>query len=297
MRMNLNSTLPEQGNIYLGPITNTNRWENFQYRADDIFVCTPPKCGTTWTQAICAMLIFGKVDHGMQPGVISPWIDAEFAPIEEDLLRVEEQTHRRYIKTHTPLDGIPYHSECTYLVVMRDPRDVYFSGLNHRDNMTDEETAHSAFPSGDNAFSDWLSAVREPDTWDLQSLHSLTHFFKSYWDYRDLPNVHMFHYSDMKRDLTGTIGAMAKALNVACDEEQLKAYAIGASFDTMKKNADQFAPGAGTGIWKAEAKFFANGTSNQWLEKLTKEDLFAFDTRLGELLPADEGEWLLNGNG
>jgi aryl sulfotransferase len=51
---------------YKGPITDTSRWQNFKPRPDDIFICTPPKCGTTWTQAIVAMLVFGKADHGDQ---------------------------------------------------------------------------------------------------------------------------------------------------------------------------------------------------------------------------------------
>ena len=289
--------LPEQGVTYLGPITDTGRWDNFQYRPDDIFVCTPPKCGTTWTQAICAMLVFGSADHGQQPGVVSPWIDADFAPIEDYLQLVEAQAHRRYLKTHTPLDGIPYHPACTYLAVFRDPRDVYFSGINHRDNMTDQELANSAFPSGEDAFQHWLDEVREPDTWDLQSMDSLVHFFNSYWPYRDLPNVHVYHYSDMKRDLRGAIGSMAAACNIELSDAQLDAYADAASFDSMKNKANQFAPNSGTGIWKAEKDFFANGSNQQWKDKLSSEDLAAFDARLAELMPADQAQWMLNGNG
>jgi hypothetical protein len=288
---------PPQGVSYLGPITDTGRWENFKHRDSDIFVCTPPKCGTTWTQAICAMLVFGTADHGQQPGVISPWIDANFAPIEEDLAQVEAQEHRRYLKTHSPLDGIPYHPECTYLVIFRDPRDVYFSGTNHRDNMTDQELATGAFPSGPDAFQEWIEKVREPGTWDLQSVDSLVHFFKSYWPYRDLPNVHLYHYSDMKRDLRGAIASMAGACGIEVSDAQLDAYAQAADFDHMKSNAEQFAPGSGTGMWKAESAFFANGSSAQWKDKLSAEELAAFDARMAELLPPDEVAWMLNGNG
>jgi len=243
------------------------------------------------------MLVFGKADHGLQPGVISPWIDAAFAPIEDDLKQVEAQQHRRYIKTHTPLDGIPYHPSCTYLVVFRDPRDVFFSGSNHRDNMTDQELATSAFPNGPNAFQDWLAGVREPGTWDLQSVDSLVHFFKSYWPYRDLPNVHLYHYSDMKRDLRSAIASMAAATGTSVTDEQLDAYTRAASFDNMKANADQFAPGSGTGLWKAEKDFFANGSSEQWKDSLSSEDLAAFDARMAELLPPDQAAWMVNGNG
>ena len=289
--------IPEQSASYLGPITDTTRWQNFKHRAGDIFICTPPKCGTTWTQAICAMLVAGKVDHGTQPGIVSPWIDAKFAPIEEYLQQVEAQTDRRYIKTHSPLDGIPFYPECTYLVVLRDPRDAFCSGLNHRDNMNDQDLALATFPSGDAAFEDWLNHELEPGAWDTNSLALLAHFLSTYWKFRDLPNIHFFHYSDMKRDLKQNIAAMAIALKVDLDEPVLDAMTAAASFTNMKSNAEQFAPASGTGIWKQESGFFANGRNAQWKELLTEADLAAFHVRLNELLPPDQAEWLLIGNG
>ena len=72
----MSNLYPRQGVTYRGPITDTDRWKNFRHRPDDVFICTPPKCGTTWTQAICAMLIFGKVEHGVQSSKQSPWVDA-----------------------------------------------------------------------------------------------------------------------------------------------------------------------------------------------------------------------------
>lgn len=228
--------IPSQRVSYLGPVTDTSRWQNFQHRSDDIFICTPPKCGTTWTQAICAMLVFGTPDHGQQPGVISPWIDASFAPIEEYLAKVAAQSHRRYIKTHTPFDGIPYFAECTYLVVFRDPRDVYFSGSNHRDNMNDQQLALMAFPGGDNAFHDWLHESRVPGAWDRYTLDAITHFFKTYWACRDLENVHLYHYTDMKRDLKGAIASIADVVGIPIDERQLAAYTAAASFDRDRKS-------------------------------------------------------------
>ena len=284
---------PEQNVSYSGPITNTARWENFQHRSDDIFVCTPPKCGTTWTQAICAMLVFGKVDHGQQPGVISPWIDAEFAPIEDYLQQVEAQSHRRFIKTHTPFDGIPYYPECDYFMIFRDPRDVFFSGLNHRDNMNDQELANSVFSIS--KFSEWTNAERAPGQWDHPSLESLTHFFNSYWPYRHLPNVHTFHYSNMKRDLEGSITQMSVALGYTYSDAQLAAFADAANFESMKNNAVQYAPESGTGMWKAESNFFANGSSRQWEGKLTESELAEFDVRVRELVPAGAVDWFLNG--
>ncbi len=285
--------VPEKNATYLGALTDNSRWDYFKHRHDDIFICTPPKCGTTWTQAICAMLVFGKVDHGLKPGIISPWIDAQLAPIDEYLETVEAQKHRRFIKTHTPLNGIPYFPECTYIAVVRDPRDVYISALNHRDNMTNEELAFKVAPT---SFQDWLSLDLEPGTWDIQSLSMLVDFFKSYWEFRDSPNIHLFHYSDMLRDLKGSIAAMAKALVIELEDSLLDDMATAASFESMKRNASQFAP-VGKAYWKKEAEFFANGRSQQWKDLFSTDELAAFDVRLAELLEADQAQWLLNGNG
>ncbi len=285
------NSIPEKNTTYLGPFTDTSRWDEFKHRPDDIFICTPPKCGTTWTQAICAMLVFGKVDHGLKSGIISPWIDAQLAPIDEYLKQVESQTHRRFIKTHTPLDGIPYYPECTYLMVIRDPRDVYISALNHRDNMINQELALKVAPP---SFDEWLNDDLEPGTWDVQTLSMLVDFFSSYWKYRHIPNIHLFHYADMKRDLRGSISVMAAALNIAIDDNFLDAMTEAASFDSMKRNASQFAP-VGKEYWKKESGFFANGRSQQWQDVLTDAQLSAFDERLAQLLPPDQASWLLNG--
>ena len=288
---------PPQGAIYRGPITDSSRWTNFRHRQGDIFVCTPPKCGTTWTQAICANLVFGTADHGAKPATISPWIDANFAPIHDYLQQVEAQTHRRYLKTHTPFDGIPYHRDCVYLVIFRDPRDVFISTCNHRDNMSDQKLALMAIPSGPNAFHDWLFEKREPGTWDRYNLVALVDFFKSYWPYRHLENVHLFHYSDMMRDLRKVIAAMAAATNTSLSGEQLDSFTKAASFDHMKSNNGQFAPMAGANFWKMDTVFFAHGKNAQWKDALSAADLAAFDARIAELLPPDQVSWLLNGEG
>lgn len=88
---------------------------------------------------------------------------------------------------------------------------------------------------------------------DLQALASLSEFFKTYWDYRDTPNRHLFHYSDMKRDLRGAIARMADALKITVGGAQLDAFAEASDFGAMKKKAEQFAPDYSTETAKAES--------------------------------------------
>jgi len=50
---------------YRTAVFDNRRWAGFEPRPRDIFVCTPPKCGTTWTQAIVASLLW---PDGKAPG-------------------------------------------------------------------------------------------------------------------------------------------------------------------------------------------------------------------------------------
>ena len=61
------------------------RWAGFVHRPGDVFVCTPPKCGTTWTQTIVTELIFPNASAPGPVVDIAPWLDARFNPIDDIL--------------------------------------------------------------------------------------------------------------------------------------------------------------------------------------------------------------------
>ena len=43
---------------YRSIVADSGRWDGFAFRSGDIVISTPPKCGTTWTQMLCALLVF-----------------------------------------------------------------------------------------------------------------------------------------------------------------------------------------------------------------------------------------------
>src|SRR5215217_5903633 len=120
---------------YQGTVYDSNRWDGFELRPGDIVIATPPKCGTTWTQMICALLILQEPELPLPLNRLSPWLDMVTRARTEVFADLQAQTHRRFIKTHTPLDGIPFEPRVTYLCVGWDPRDVALSMDAHRDNM------------------------------------------------------------------------------------------------------------------------------------------------------------------
>ena len=104
----MSDSFPTRDALYVGPVTNSTIWADFDLRTDDVIVSTPPKSGTTWTQSIVAMLIFGRPGMDVRIGDTSPWIDCGFQDREEIVERLAAQEHRRCIKTHTPLNRITY---------------------------------------------------------------------------------------------------------------------------------------------------------------------------------------------
>src|SRR4051812_17539961 len=116
-------------------MADSGRWEGFAFRDDDIVISTPPKCGTTWMQMLVAMLVFGTPDLPRRLTELSPWLDIQTEKAEDVRAALEAQEHRRFIKTHTPFDGIPYDDRVTYICVGRDMRDVAISWDHHFNNL------------------------------------------------------------------------------------------------------------------------------------------------------------------
>ena len=119
---------------YEGTVYDSDRWDGFKLRPGDIIIAPPPKCGTTWTQMVCALLILQEPELPLPLDRLSPWIDMVTRARAEVFADLQAQTHRRLIKTHTPLDGIPNDPTVTYISVGRDPRDVALSIDRHIDN-------------------------------------------------------------------------------------------------------------------------------------------------------------------
>ena len=94
---------------YRSLIQDNARWDGFEFRPSDIVISTPPKCGTTWTQMLCALLIFDGPEFPAPLSQLSPWLDQTIRPLDEVCAAYDAQQHRRFIKTHTPLDGLPLH--------------------------------------------------------------------------------------------------------------------------------------------------------------------------------------------
>ncbi|TDC85419.1 sulfotransferase domain-containing protein [Micromonospora sp. KC606] len=288
---------------------DTERWDHVPFRAGDIVISTPPKCGTTWTQMICALLIFQTTELPRPLDAISPWPDALTHRLDDVLADLEKQPHRRFMKTHTPLDGLPFDDRVTYICVARDPRDVAISWDNHIDNADldvamamraaavgmddlDPSTPTGLPERSESARDRFWSWIDNDGT--LVGLSALCHHLSTFWQVRDEPNVLLLHYGEMKTDLEGQMRGLAARLGIEIPEQRWPELLNAASFEAMRARAHDLAPELP--LWRDPHRFFHRGTSGQWRDLLDQDDLRRYETRVRELFAPDLAEWVHRGS-
>jgi len=286
------SDTPTQTAIYRAEIEDSGRWQQFDHRPGDVFVCTAPKNGTTWTQAICNMLIHGDPDIGSGSGTFSPWIELTIEPIDALNARLADQEHRRVIKSHAPMDGVVWWPDATYLCVCRHPLDMYFSVLAHGANQTDPVGNPVYDMDRAKSFEYWLNEPLVADPTNNTTFEAAIHHFQSYARWQHLPNVHLFHYADMKGDLAGQMARFADVLGVSVAADLMARLVEAATFDTMKAKAEVNAPEVEDGYWKDKRQFFHSGTSQKWIGRLSEVQIAGYNARMAALLSPKDRAWL-----
>ena len=272
---------------YSSTMSDSTRWSAFEPRQGDIVVNTPPKSGTTWTQAILAMLIAGDPEVDAQTSMKSPWIDINVRPLEDVMARLEAQEHRRQVKSHTPFDGLPYWNELRYIAVYRHPIDVHFSFRKHVRNMK-RDVSGDLFPDDP---SESFRIFVEGDHYEASLKGIVTHY-KETLARQSRENLLLLHYADMLRDLDAAVNRIAAHVDLSYDPALMSAIVNAATFDSMKANSHRFTPSAGQGLWNQDSGFFDSGTSNKWEGQLTVDDLKAYEEVISDLLSPDERAWL-----
>lgn len=292
--------MPSTPHRYRAYDEDSGRWTGFAFRDGDIVISTRSKSGTTWTQMICALLVFGTPELPRPLNDLSPWLDYLVKPRGKVIAELEAQTHRRFIKTHTPLDGIPVDPRAHYLVVFRHPLDVAVSMYHHGENLDRSrvrELLGAPLPSDPAAprqpvrewLLKWIDREVEPRE-ATDSLPGIMHHLRDAWSRRDRPNITLLHYAQLKSDLDGQMRALADRLGFEVDEAVWPRLVEAATFDRMKDNHERLAPGGG--VFKDGSAFFRQGRSGTGRELLTEDELARYHDRVAGLAPAEALEWL-----
>ena len=274
-------------------------WDGFPFRDGDVIVGTYAKSGTTWTQQIVGQLIF-QGDPDVRVADISPWWDMRIIP-PEVREAVYAQTHRRVLKTHLPADALTISPKARYLYVVRDGRDVMMSMWNHHANFAPlayeliNDTPGRVGPPLPKADPDPRRYFR---TWldnDGAPFWSFWENIATWWAIRDLPNVKLVHFSDLKADLEGEMREIAAFLEVDIPADRWPQVVEHCTFDWMKANADKVAP-LGGAVWEGGAATFVHkGVNGRWRDVLTVQDSLDYERLAVEKLGPDCARWLACG--
>jgi aryl sulfotransferase len=275
-------------------------WNEFDFRDDDIVIATYAKSGTTWVQQIIAQLLFDGAEN-LATAEMSPWMDLRVPPKEIKLPMVADQTHRRFLKTHLPVDALVFSEQAKYVYIGRDGRDVLWSMYNHHANANDawydalNNTPGRVGPPIDKPAETITQYYRD---WFDQDGHPWWPFWenvRSWWAIKDLPNVYLLHFADLKRDMPGEIRRLAEFLDIPIIEDKWDDILLHCSFDYMKENATKSVP-LGGAFWDGGAKTFIHkGTNGRWRDTLSKDDVLQYEQRATAELGDECSRWIDSG--
>lgn len=275
-------------------------WNDLQFRDDDIVIATYAKAGTTWMQQIIAQLLFDG-DPDLEVAEMSPWMDLRVPPKEVKLPLIEAQAHRRFMKTHLPVDALRFSPLAKYIYIGRDGRDVVWSMHNHHTNANQtwydalNETPGRVGPPIETPpddvrqyWSDWLERDGHP-FWPFWEN------IRSWWQIRDLPNVLFVHFTNLKQDMPGEIRRIAAFLDIPINESRWPSVLEFCSFEWMKRNATKSVP-LGGAFWDAGAEVFINkGVNGRWTDTLTADETSEYEKLAATELGTECARWLATG--
>jgi aryl sulfotransferase len=305
----MTSQLPEVLHVYQNHSFDSTRWRLYQPRDDDVIIATSYKSGTTWMQYIVHQLIFLGQAEAPSLWDVAFWLDSRYNPeLEEVIATLEAQQHRRSIKTHLALDGLPFFPQVKYIVVARDACDVFMSWWNHYSNYTDGfYTYINSLPGRvgpslprcpediHDYWRQWIARGRFE--WEVEGYPQWgnMHHTQTWWNYRHLDNILFVHFNDLLADLEGEIGRVAAFLDISITADQLSTVAQAVSFAAIKQQATAD-PEAGTDTWKGGmATFFHKGVNGRWRNVLSEEEVAMYEETAVKVLTPECKLWLEQG--
>ncbi len=285
---------------YREPDADNARWDDFEFRPGDIIVDAPSKSGTTWTQLLVALLVFDGHDFPEPVGRMSLWMEQATRPVDEAHAVFAAQTHRRFIKSHTPLDGLPTVDDVKYVCVGRDPRDAAISMIHHSANLDRrrfaELTGQEEVTPEERSTAEHLDRFIDGDDFPGWNARFLAHHYTTFWERRHDENVALFHFADYTADLPGELQRLADHLQIPITRTRAEALAAEADIERVRSRAAQVAPEAHMELWKDTASFFRSGASGEGAEHMSPGQHERYETLIGDLVPNDLAGWIHDGS-
>lgn len=258
----------------------------------DVFIATYAKSGTNWMMQIVHQLAFhgsGEFEHIHS---VVPWPDTALmgpmrgyaVPIEDSSVWKASPEQKRAIKTHFNWEFLPYSEDARYILVIRDPKDVFVS-------------SYFFFAKGGfltpivNSASGFLEIFLSENfpvcgSWAVSTA--------GYWAQRHRPNVMIVSFKSMKRDLKGTVTKVASFLDIHVSNQVIDRVCEKSSFEYMKRMDGKFRMWKVI-PWKSPSPMIRSGKQGGSSEILTREQQRRIDAyfmselkRLGSDFPYEE---------
>lgn len=266
---------------------DSSLWDYVEPRETDIVINTCYKAGTTLTQQIVNLLIYGnsnfknfKYLHDLSPWV-ELWPDPDYPSLEQKMAHINNLPEPRFLKTHVPFEAMPYHPEWKYIYLVRDGRDVALSLYNFR-------------------------AGYDPEFWEVAELETFLEFWDkwlengflwpfwehttSWWNVRHLPNMLFIHYGDLIEDKLKQVERIANFLGIEFDDAKKEIVMEQSSLEYMKEYWEKFQP-----VGFLPQKFFGKGKNGCWQELLPAEKVTEYEKLVVEKLGLECANWVANG--
>jgi hypothetical protein len=240
----------------------------FQPRADDVFVATYPRSGTTWMQFLVYLILSDRSLDFEHVSQVTPWYERSLALGTRTAADFAAMASPRVFKSHLRPEWVPSPGRIIY--VERDGRDVLVSYFHfYRSHLRFEgtfEAFYERFMRGELQYRSWFDHV---EAWRRAARA------------RD---VLWMRYEDMRADPGATVDRVAAYLGRTLSAEDHAAVVRMASYDFMKAHESKFDPITEHLIDRrlSPGRFLRAGATGDGKDRLTPRQIERFETRQGQ---------------
>lgn len=198
--------------------------QRFEPRADDIWIATYPRSGTTWSQYILLLLVHGVDFEFEHVHDVSPWFERSLALGSHRAETLAQLEAPRIFKTHLPGGWVPKKGRILH--ISRDGRDVALSYFNLYQKYLGFEGSFDEF------FERFLTGELQYRSW---------FDFEEGWKARHgEPSVLALNYEDMREDPEQAVANIASHLGLERSPAEIHAVAEAVEISKMKDIEHKF---------------------------------------------------------